>query len=64
MLDLYSLNYFTYLSGQFFLGAAAGIYWPSVELAIPSNLSINFIGGQDFEKLERARKLKLSLIHI
>ncbi len=28
------------------------------ELSIPSNLSINFIGGQDFEKLERARKLK------
>ena len=27
-------------------------------LAIPSNLSINFIGGQDYEKLERARKLK------
>ena len=28
------------------------------QLAIPSNLSINFIGGQDYEKLERARKLK------
>ena len=27
-------------------------------LAVPSNLSINFIGGQDYEKLERARKLK------
>ena len=27
-------------------------------LSIPSNLSINFIGGQDYEKLERARKLK------
>ena len=28
-------------------------------LAIPSNLSINFIGGQDYEKLERASgKLK------
>ena len=30
-----SQNYLAYLSGQFFLGAAAGIYWPSVELAIP-----------------------------
>ena len=30
------------------------------ELAIPSNLSINFLGGQDYEKLERARKLKSS----
>ena len=28
------------------------------QLAIPSNLSINFIGGQDYEKLERAKKLK------
>ena len=32
-----SQNYLAYLSGQFFLGAAAGIYWPSVELAIPLN---------------------------
>ena len=31
----YSRNYLAYFSGQFFLGAAAGIYWPSVELAIP-----------------------------
>ena len=30
------------------------------ELAIPSNLSINFLGGQDYEKLERSRKLKSS----
>ena len=33
----YSQTYLTYLSGQFFLGAAAGIYWPSVELAVPLN---------------------------
>ncbi len=33
----YSQNYFSYLSGEFFLGSAAGIYWPSVELAIPLN---------------------------
>ncbi len=33
----YSKTYFTYLSGQFFLGAAAGIYWPSAELAVPLN---------------------------
>ena len=31
----YSENYLAYLSGQFFLGAAAGIYWPSVELGVP-----------------------------
>ena len=33
----YSQNYTAYLSGQFFLGAAAGIYWPSAELAVPLN---------------------------
>ena len=30
------------------------------QLATPSNLAINFLGGQDYEKLERARKLKPS----
>ena len=33
----YSRNYITYLCGQFFLGTAAGIYWPSAELAVPLN---------------------------
>ena len=33
----YSQTYFFYLSGQFFLGSAAGIYWPSAELAVPLN---------------------------
>ena len=32
-----SQTYLTYLYGHFFLGAAAGIYWPSVELAVPLN---------------------------
>ena len=32
-----SNNYTTFLCGQFFLGAAAGIYWPSVELGVPLN---------------------------
>ena len=32
-----SQNYLFYLFGQFFLGAAAGIYWPSIELAVPLN---------------------------
>jgi len=34
---IYSQTYLAYLYGQFFLGAAAGIYWPSAELAIPLN---------------------------
>ncbi len=33
----YSQNHIAYLCGQFFLGAAAGIYWPSAELAVPLN---------------------------
>ncbi len=33
----YSQNILAYRFGQFFLGAAAGIYWPSAELAIPFN---------------------------
>ena len=33
----YSQNYLAYIFGQFFLGAAAGIYWPSIELAVPLN---------------------------
>ena len=31
----YSQSFLAYLCGQFFLGAAAGIYWPSAELAVP-----------------------------
>ncbi len=33
----YTQNYLGYIFGQLLLGAAAGIYWPSVELAIPLN---------------------------
>ena len=33
----YSQNFLGYLCGEFFLGAAAGIYWPSAELAVPLN---------------------------
>ncbi len=33
----YSQSFLAYLCGQFFLGAAAGIYWPSAELAVPLN---------------------------
>ena len=32
-----SQSFLAYLFGQFFLGAAAGIYWPSAELAVPLN---------------------------
>ncbi len=33
----FSQDYYAYLSGEFCMGAAAGIYWPSAELAVPMN---------------------------
>ena len=35
VLLIYSTNTFYYVIGQSFIGAAAGIYWPSVEISIP-----------------------------
>ena len=32
-----SEDYYSFILGQFFLGAAAGFYWPSIELAIALN---------------------------
>ena len=45
----YSQNYYAYLSGQFFLGAAAGIYWPSIELAIPLNCNNRIKSSEGYE---------------
>tara|TARA_Y100001968_G_scaffold176395_1_gene161611 strand:+ start:26 stop:1264 length:1239 start_codon:yes stop_codon:yes gene_type:complete len=44
----YSQNFSSYLIGQFFLGAAAGIYWPSVELAIPLNCNNEIKSNEGF----------------
>ncbi|WP_413684090.1 MFS transporter [Prochlorococcus sp. MIT 1011] len=49
----YSQNYITYLCGQFFLGAAAGIYWPSAELAVPLNCN-NEINSSEGYSLARS----------
>tara|TARA_Y100001968_G_scaffold140457_1_gene128483 strand:- start:4998 stop:6221 length:1224 start_codon:yes stop_codon:yes gene_type:complete len=49
----YSQNYFSYISGEFLLGAAAGIYWPSVELAIPLNCN-NQINSSEGYTLARS----------
>ena len=49
----YSQNFIAYLCGQFSLGAAAGIYWPSVELAIPLNCK-NEINSSDGYSLARS----------
>ena len=44
----FSQNYTDYLTGQFFLGAAAGIYWPSAELAIPLNCNNRIKSGEGY----------------
>ena len=44
----YSQNYFVYLFGQFALGAAAGIYWPSIELAVPMNCTREIKSSEGF----------------
>tara|TARA_B100000700_G_scaffold324235_1_gene429866 strand:+ start:787 stop:2025 length:1239 start_codon:yes stop_codon:yes gene_type:complete len=44
----YSQSYLPYLVGQFFLGAAAGIYWPSVELAIPLNCNYKINSSEGY----------------
>tara|TARA_Y100001968_G_scaffold30333_1_gene23450 strand:- start:3730 stop:4962 length:1233 start_codon:yes stop_codon:yes gene_type:complete len=44
----YSQNHAAYLSGQFFLGAAAGIYWPSAELAVPLNCNNKIKSSEGF----------------
>ena len=49
----YSQTYLPYLSGQFFLGAAAGIYWPSAELAVPLNCN-NLIKSSEGFSLARS----------
>tara|TARA_Y100001968_G_scaffold9343_1_gene7872 strand:+ start:117 stop:1355 length:1239 start_codon:yes stop_codon:yes gene_type:complete len=49
----YSQNYLCYLSGQFFLGAASGIYWPSAELAIPLSCN-NIIKSSEGYSLARS----------
>ena len=43
-----SQNYLTYLSGLLFLGAAAGIYWPSVELAVPLNCNTQIKSNEGY----------------
>ena len=48
-----SHTYLSYLSGQFFLGAAAGIYWPSAELAVPLNCN-NTIKSSEGYSLARS----------
>jgi len=57
----HSQNYLAYLCGQFFLGAAAGIYWPSVELAIPLNCDNQIQSGEGFALARSADAIGVTL---
>ena len=57
----YSQNYFIYLFGQFFLGAAAGVYWPSVELAIPLNCENKVKTSEGYELARSADAIGITL---
>ena len=56
-----SQSYLAYLSGQFFLGAAAGIYWPSVELAVPLNCNDQVISSEGFALARSADAIGVTL---
>ena len=50
MADIFLLKadtYITYIQGQCFLGTAAGIYWPAIELAVPFNC-LNYPSSKGF----------------
>ena len=57
----YSQNYITYLAGEFFLGAAAGIYWPSIELAVPSNCNNKIKSSEGFAIARSADAIGVTL---
>jgi len=57
----YSESYLAYLSGQFFLGAAAGIYWPSVELAIPVNCNYQIKSNEGYSIARSADAIGVTL---
>ena len=58
---LYNSNEFPeYLVGQFLLGSAAGIYWPSAELAVPLN-SENYPSSKGFALVRTADAFGISI---
>tara|TARA_Y100001968_G_scaffold306365_1_gene323139 strand:+ start:446 stop:1675 length:1230 start_codon:yes stop_codon:yes gene_type:complete len=56
-----SHNYLAYLSGEFFLGAAAGIYWPSVELAVPLNCTNDIKSSEGYAIARSADAIGVTL---
>ena len=57
----YSQNFLAFLCGQFFLGAAAGIYWPSAELAIPLNCNNKIKSNEGYSLARSADAIGVTL---
>ena len=57
----YSQNFLAFLCGQFFLGAAAGIYWPSAELAIPLNCNTKIKSNEGYSLARSADAIGVTL---
>ena len=57
----YSQNNLGYLTGQFFLGASAGIYWPSVELAVPLNCNNQVSSNEGYALARSADAIGVTL---
>ena len=57
----YSQNFLAFLCGQFFLGAAAGIYWPSAELAIPLNCDTKIKSNEGYSLARSADAIGVTL---
>ena len=56
-----SKNYLTYLSGHIFLGTAAGIYWPSIELAVPLNCNNKIQSSEGYALARSADAIGVTL---
>ena len=58
---IHSQNFLSFLYGQFFLGAAAGIYWPSAELAIPLNCNTKIKSNEGYSLARSADAIGVTL---
>ena len=57
----YAQNFLHYLVGQLFLGAAAGIYWPSIELAVPLNCNSTIKSSEGYALARSADAIGVTL---
>ncbi len=53
-------DFSTYLKGQLFIGMAAGLYWPSIELAVPSSCG-SFPSSKGFALVRSADAFGVSI---